>query len=49
VAQLVPVVYDDTPVSLHGLAKYSLEAHLQKLMEEGRAVRDGADWRWHGP
>jgi glyoxylase-like metal-dependent hydrolase (beta-lactamase superfamily II) len=43
---LVPDVYDDTPVALHGLARYSLLAHLQKLEEEGRVTQDGERWGW---
>jgi glyoxylase-like metal-dependent hydrolase (beta-lactamase superfamily II) len=42
-------VYDDTPVQLHKLAKYSLLAHALKLAEEGRAARDGDTWTWLGP
>ena len=42
-------VYDDTPVHLHRLAKYSLRAHAIKLHEEGRAVRKGETWTWLGP
>ena len=45
-ATLVPEVYDDTPVALHGLARHSLLAHLQKLDEEGRVVQDGDRWSW---
>ncbi len=40
---LLPRVYDDTPVALHWLARFSLLAHLQKLVEEERADADGAD------
>jgi glyoxylase-like metal-dependent hydrolase (beta-lactamase superfamily II) len=43
---LVPVVYADTPVRLHPLARYSLLAHLQKLLEERRVAQDGDDWAW---
>jgi glyoxylase-like metal-dependent hydrolase (beta-lactamase superfamily II) len=43
---LVPEVYDDTPVALHVLARCSLLAHLQKLLEDGRAAVDGATWSW---
>ena len=49
VQALVAEVYDDTPVSLHGLARHSLLAHLQKLDEEGRIRRDGERWTWLGP
>jgi glyoxylase-like metal-dependent hydrolase (beta-lactamase superfamily II) len=45
---LVPIVYDDTPVALHGLARFSLLAHLEKLLEEGRVVDDGGRWSWRG-
>jgi glyoxylase-like metal-dependent hydrolase (beta-lactamase superfamily II) len=45
---LVPDVYDDTPVALHRLARFSLLAHLQKLGEEGLASQDGERWAWHG-
>jgi glyoxylase-like metal-dependent hydrolase (beta-lactamase superfamily II) len=41
---LLPVVYDDTPAALHGLARFSLLAHLQKLREEGRAHLQGDTW-----
>jgi glyoxylase-like metal-dependent hydrolase (beta-lactamase superfamily II) len=43
---LLPVVYADTPVRLHPLARYSLLAHLQKLAEERRVVADGDHWTW---
>jgi glyoxylase-like metal-dependent hydrolase (beta-lactamase superfamily II) len=43
---LLPVVYADTPVMLHPLARESLLAHLQKLLEEKRVVRDGERWAW---
>ncbi|UQA59668.1 MBL fold metallo-hydrolase [Polyangium aurulentum] len=36
---LVPVVYDDTPPLLWPLGRMSLEAHLIKLVREGRAER----------
>jgi glyoxylase-like metal-dependent hydrolase (beta-lactamase superfamily II) len=41
---LVEVVYADTPVTLHPLARLTLEAHLIKLEREGRAGRDGERW-----
>jgi glyoxylase-like metal-dependent hydrolase (beta-lactamase superfamily II) len=43
---LVPVVYADTPVRLHPLARHSLLAHLQKLLEERRVAQDGEHWTW---
>jgi len=44
-ATLVPVVYDDTPDTLHGIAERSLMAHLQKLLEDGAILPDGDGWR----
>lgn len=41
---LVPVVYADTPVVMWPVAKLSLEAHLLKLEQEGRAKRAGEGW-----
>ncbi|MEE4252307.1 MAG: MBL fold metallo-hydrolase [Alcanivoracaceae bacterium] len=38
-ADLVPVVYNDVPAFLHGVAAFSLEAHLIRLIELQRAVR----------
>lgn len=40
--ELVPGAYDDTPRALWPLARLSLEAHLVKLLDEGRARRDGS-------
>ena len=42
---LVTIAYDDTPSSIWPLAKLSLESHLLKLQEEGRAERS-TDGRW---
>jgi len=39
-------VYDDVPLSLHVYARYSLLAHAQKLVEEGRAGLDGEVYAW---
>ncbi len=39
---LLPVVYADTPAHLHALAAQSLQAHLDRLVENGRArAEDG--------
>jgi endoribonuclease LACTB2 len=39
---LVPTAYDDTPAFLWPIAKLSLEAHLEKLIQDGKArARDG--------
>ena len=43
---LLPLVYDDVPVRLHGLARYSLLAHVLKLEEEHRLDAAGEAWRW---
>jgi glyoxylase-like metal-dependent hydrolase (beta-lactamase superfamily II) len=45
---LLPIVYADVPERLHGLARYSLLAHVQKLAEEARLEPVGAAWRWLG-
>jgi glyoxylase-like metal-dependent hydrolase (beta-lactamase superfamily II) len=45
-SELLPIVYADTPVALHPLARYSLLAHLQKLVEERRVAQDGERWAW---
>jgi len=40
-------VYADVPAAMHGYARYSLRAHADKLVEEGRArLKDGV-YRWH--
>jgi glyoxylase-like metal-dependent hydrolase (beta-lactamase superfamily II) len=44
-ADLVPRAYDDTPASVWPLAKLATEAHLVKLVREGRVRRD-ADGRY---
>jgi glyoxylase-like metal-dependent hydrolase (beta-lactamase superfamily II) len=41
---LLPVVYADTPVVAWPLAEMSLEAHLLKLEQEGRARRAAEGW-----
>lgn len=43
--QLVPDVYQDVGSHLHALAALSLEAHLIKLAEEHKAIKEGE--RWH--
>lgn len=42
--ELVLSVYDDVPTALHMMAKYSLRAHLIKLVREGRAVDRAGRW-----
>jgi len=44
--QLVKVVYDDVDTSLHKMAILSLNAHLIKLENEGRAINHGEDEIW---
>jgi glyoxylase-like metal-dependent hydrolase (beta-lactamase superfamily II) len=46
--EILPVVYDDVPVSLHGWARHSLLAHAIKLVEEGRATVNGDAYQWTG-
>lgn len=41
VTAVLPLAYDDTPRELWPLARMSLEAHLQKLVAEGRVARHG--------
>ncbi|MFO0664920.1 MAG: MBL fold metallo-hydrolase [Polyangiaceae bacterium] len=41
---LVALAYADTPESVWPIAKLSLEAHLLKLLAEGRAMRQGSRW-----
>jgi glyoxylase-like metal-dependent hydrolase (beta-lactamase superfamily II) len=48
IGDIVAEVYDDTPVHLHRLARFSLLAHAIKLEEEGLAARRGDDWTWLG-
>ncbi len=43
-AELVPPVYEDVPQALFPLAERSLVAHLDKLVKDGRARRDGNAW-----
>ncbi|MCA9635131.1 MAG: MBL fold metallo-hydrolase, partial [Myxococcales bacterium] len=45
---LLARVYDDTPRALWPLAERSLEAHLGKLVAEGRLHRDGSAIRRGG-
>jgi len=45
VEELVPKVYDDTPLDRHGIAARSLLAHLIKLEREGRALHTLGE-RW---
>ncbi|VVE39159.1 Hydroxyacylglutathione hydrolase GloC [Pandoraea cepalis] len=43
---LIPVVYADVPLARHAVARRSLQAHLEKLAEDGlAAVSPDARWR----
>lgn len=42
--QLVPHVYKDVSQKLYGWAERSLLAHLEKLVEDRRATRNGDSW-----
>lgn len=46
--ELLPVVYADTPVRLHPVARRSLHAHLIKLQRENRVVESEGAWRFTG-
>ena len=39
---LVPVAYDDAPKAVWPLAAMSVQAHLEKLVRDGKVVRNGA-------
>jgi glyoxylase-like metal-dependent hydrolase (beta-lactamase superfamily II) len=43
-AALLPTVYGDVPSSLHALAACSLQAHLDKLIEDGEITAGGAGY-----
>lgn len=42
--ELVKRAYDDVPQAVHPLALRSMLAHLYKLRDEGRAVKEGDQW-----
>ena len=42
IAKMVPVMYADVDTRLHPAASYSVLSHLIQMVEEGRAVADGA-------
>ena len=46
--QLVEKVYDDVDERLHSIARASLLAHLNKLIEEDKAVSKGEEFHWKG-
>jgi hypothetical protein len=43
--RLTPAVYDDVPPDRHSWAKLTLEAHLIKLLRDGRVAEDRGIWR----
>jgi glyoxylase-like metal-dependent hydrolase (beta-lactamase superfamily II) len=46
---VLPEVYDDVPVFMHPVARYSLLAHMIKLVEERRVeARESTAYRWLG-
>lgn len=45
IAELVPIAYDDTPKAMWPFASMSLEMHLEKLVEDGVAKKEGGRWR----
>jgi glyoxylase-like metal-dependent hydrolase (beta-lactamase superfamily II) len=42
---LTPLVYDDVPADRHTWARLTLEAHLLKLLREGRVVEQSGSWQ----
>lgn len=46
---LLARVYDDVRPALHPVAMRSLQAHLLKLRDEGRAAEGEGGWRWLRP
>jgi len=46
---LTPVVYDDVPADRHQWARLTLEAHLIKLLREGRVRELNGIWRLRPP
>ena len=46
--ELIYSVYDDVDKNLYGIAKYSLEAHLNKLIEDDRVLKDEEYYFWKG-
>jgi hypothetical protein len=42
---LTPLVYDDVPADRHTWARLTLEAHLLKLLREGRVVEQNGSWQ----
>ncbi len=49
IERLTPVVYDDVAVERHAWARLTLEAHLIKLAQEGRAIEHEGRWQVIGP
>ncbi|MEM7678370.1 MAG: MBL fold metallo-hydrolase [Myxococcota bacterium] len=47
--ELLSLAYDDTPHQLYPLAERACLAHLEKLVVDGEAVRDGATFRAIAP
>jgi hypothetical protein len=44
-AEMLPLVYDDVPPRMHGVAARSLTAHLQKLLADGAVRAEGERYR----
>jgi hypothetical protein len=42
---LIPVVYDDVPADRHQWARLTLQAHLIKLVQQGRVSELNGIWR----
>lgn len=48
VDSIVELAYDDTPVELHPIARYSALAHLEMMEEDGRARNRNGQWQLTG-
>jgi hypothetical protein len=46
--RLTAAVYDDVSVDLHAWAKLTLEAHLIKLVRDGRVIEVDGLWQLRG-
>ena len=44
IAEIVSIVYTDTPTQLHPVAVHQVQAHLEMLNEEGRVFQRGNRW-----
>jgi hypothetical protein len=45
IGDIVPRLYADVTPALHGMAALTVQAHLDKLVAEGRVVAEGGTFR----